>query len=115
MDARTDRRMIAPLLTKHYPELANASSDEWHGFLNLETGMNISLDEPNPSAFDEWRKALADNGLNVWGISAARESAIVERAAIIKAAEDKRRADEQATLATLRTEAPLVTAKDLTK
>lgn len=115
MDARCDRRMISPLLVKFFPEMGGKTSDEWHGFLNLETGCNVDLDEPNPSAFDQWRKALADKGLDVWGVSPSREAAINERIALIKEAENERKLREQEAIAALRVAAPSFTAKDLLK
>jgi hypothetical protein len=115
MDARTDRRLIEPLLKAHFPTLVGKKSDEWHGFLNAETGLNISLDEPNSTAFDKWRVALSDKGFPVWGVSAERMAAIATRAAELKQAEDLRRANETSLLQTLGKEAPLVTAESLLK
>ena len=61
-----DRRAIAKLLGPHFPVMEGASSEEWHGFLNAQTGLDIGPDVPNPVAFDAWRQALAEKGLPVW-------------------------------------------------
>jgi hypothetical protein len=115
VDSRLDRTAIERLLTPHFPAMAGKSSDEWHGFLNAETGLNVSLDEPNPSAFDAWRKALSEKGFPVWGVSKARLDAIAEKLAAMQAAEAKRAVQEADALARLRQEAPDVSAKDLLK
>ena len=112
---RLDRRAIEPLLGAFFPDMVGKSSDEWNAFLNAETGLQIELDEPNPSAFDEWRKALAKGGLPVWGMSPQRKAQIDERAAKIAEAEVKRQTELSARLAELRAEAPDVKAKDLLK
>ncbi len=112
---RFDRRAIEPLLGAFFPDMQGKTSDEWQAFLNAETGLQIASDEPNPSAFDEWRKALAGNGLPVWGLSPERQAQIDERAALIAEAETKRQAGEAAKLSELRNEAPDVKAKDLLK
>jgi hypothetical protein len=112
--ASSDRRDIAPLLGKFFPLLTDAStSDDWHGFLNAMTGLEISLDTPNPDAFDQWRKALAAKGMPVWGITEQQEATIKAQGLALKALEDKRLADLGLTLATLATEAPNVTADQL--
>jgi hypothetical protein len=113
--AMFDRREIADLLLPHFPTMEAATSNEWHGFLNAETGMAVALDEPNGSAFDKWRKALAANGLPVWGLSDDQEQAIAARGAELKALEDQRRAAFPNLLAGLAIEAPNVTVADLLK
>lgn len=112
---RLDRRAIEPLLGAFFPDMRGKTSTEWQAFLNAETGLQIALDEPNPSAFDAWRKALSEGGLPVWGVSPERQAQIDERAAKIAEAEAKRQAGEAARLAELRNEAPDVKAKDLLK
>src|SRR5437773_9668203 len=64
-----DRREIAPLLLPHFPEMAGASSDEWHAFLDQVTGLATRLDEQNATAFDRWRQALAAMDIPVWSIT----------------------------------------------
>lgn len=76
---RTDRREIAPLLLEHFPEMAGSSSDEWHGFLNEATGLNIAIDAPNATAFDAWRQALAAKDYPVWHTTPAQAEAIKRR------------------------------------
>jgi hypothetical protein len=116
MDAgKTDRTAIAGLLGAFFPAMADATSDQWHDFLNAETGLEVPFDEPNASAFDKWRMALADKGLPVWGVSKARQDAINERAAILKRAEDDREAKANDSLAALKVEAPDVKARDMLK
>ena len=112
---RVDRTAIAPLLLPHFPEMRGKSSAEWHVFLNRQTGLSVEPDEPNSTAFDAWRKALAVSGLPVWGMSNARLSAVTERASIMQAAEAKRKMQEAELLSRLKQEAPLVLAKDLLK
>ena len=111
-----DRREIAGLLGPYFPSIPQAAtSNDWHGFLNAETGLNIALDEPNGTAFDKWRIALADKGFPVWGLTQEQETAIAARGAELKALEDKRIAALPNLLKELAVEAPLVTAADLMK
>ena len=61
-----DRRDIAPFLRPYFPSmLETATSDDWHGFLNAQTGLDVSLDEANSSAFDKWRQVLGEKGFPV--------------------------------------------------
>jgi hypothetical protein len=108
-----DRSEIAGLLVEHFPIMEKASSEDWHGFLNAQTGLDIALDEPNSSAFDKWRVALAERGLPVWGISPEKIEEIKARGLALKALEDKRAAELHQTLKALAVEAPLVTAAEL--
>lgn len=110
-----DRRDIADFLLPHFPTMERATSNEWHGFLNAQTGLSVALDEPNGSAFDKWRKALAAQGLPVWGLSEAQEQAIAARGAELKALEAKRQFELPQLLADLAKEAPNVSAADLLK
>jgi hypothetical protein len=57
--------------------------------------------------------ALAEKGLPVWGVTQEQVTAIKARGVELKAAEDKRQAEEAATLAALAIEAPAITAQDL--
>lgn len=110
----TDRRDIAPFLRPYFPSmLETATSDDWHGFLNAQTGLAVSLDESNSSAFDKWRQALGEQGFPVWGIDAKREADIALRGSQLLALEAKRIADEPARLAQLAIDAPAVTAEQL--
>ena len=92
----TDRRMIAPLLVPFFPTMADTdehefTSDEWHGFLNAQTGLAIEIDEPNTVAFDAWRKALAiQQGLPVWNYTPAQIAAIQARGEQLKQLEATR-------------------------
>ncbi|HYF36222.1 MAG TPA: hypothetical protein VD994_13090 [Prosthecobacter sp.] len=111
----TDRTQITPLLLEYFPTMAKATSDEWHGFLNAKTGLEIGIDEPNANAFDEWRKALAGQGYPVWGISPERAQRIKERGEELKKKEEERIKALPERLAQLRTEAPTKSAADLIK
>ena len=114
--SKHDRRAIEPLLRPHFPALpAGMTSDEWQGFLNEQTGLDIPLDEPNASAFDKWRQALAKQGLPVWNYTPARLAKIKADGVKLKAHVDKLKAEEAARLAALAKEAPMVTAKELLK
>ena len=110
-----DRKDIADLLLPHFPTMETATSNEWHGFLNAETGLDVALDEPNGSAFDKWRKALAANGLPVWGLTEVQEQAIAVKGMELKALEDVRRTGMAQMLVDLAKEAPNVTAAELLK
>lgn len=114
--SKRDRRLIASLLTPYFPMMEKASSDEWHGFLNAMTGLSLELDEPNATAFDKWRQALAnDKSLPVWGISAEQAKRIQERGEELKRMEEARIEAQAETLAALRAKAPTKTAADLVK
>jgi hypothetical protein len=96
-----DRREIAPLLLPHFPEMAEASSDEWHAFLDQVTGLATPLDEQNATAFDRWRQALAAMDIPVWSITPsaaatmkARGEELAQHAALAHAARAHRVAHE---------------------
>jgi hypothetical protein len=111
---KCDRREISPLLGSYFPSMpALATSSDWHGFLNAQTGLSVALDEPNSTAFDKWRQALAQKGLPVWGYTQARVDEIAARGAVLLQQEALRVENEKATLARLAKEAPLVTAAEL--
>ena len=110
-----DRRMISEMLLPHFPEMVDATSDEWHGFLNAQTGLDISVDQPNANAFDAWRKALAAQGFPVWNITPEREARIKEAGAILKERMDEYATLQERILANLKKEAPHVTAAELMK
>ena len=102
----TDRREISGLLLKYFPTMENASSLEWHHFLDEMTGMETPLDMPNGQAFDQWRQAMAGIGYPVWQYTPETIAAMKSRAAEMKAAEEKRAADLGSTLVELAKEAP---------
>lgn len=110
-----DRRHIAPMLKTYFPEMEKATSDEWHGFLNAQTGLDIAPDEMNATAFDKWRMALAEQGLPVWPYSTERMAAIKARGEELKLLEDKRREDLGKTLSDLAKEAPEIPAREMLK
>lgn len=116
MSVKHDRRQIARLLGPHFPSMpATATSEEWHGFLDQITGLETKMDEPNATAFDNWRKALAAQGYPVWGITQEKADAIKARAEELKTEEAKRLKDLPELLAKLKKNAPLVTAAELMK
>jgi hypothetical protein len=111
---RTDRTRIAPLLLPHFPTMEKATSDEWHGFLNAMTGLDIDLAEPNSTAFDKWREALAEQkGLPVWGYTDAQIAAMKARGEELKRMEEERQQREAETLNLLAIAAPTKTAEQL--
>jgi hypothetical protein len=110
-----DRREIARLLLPHFPSMAKATSEEWGAFLDEATGLVTPLDEPNASAFDRWRQALAEQGFPVWGISEEKAASIKARAEVLKQEEATRLAEQPELMAKLKKEAPLVTAAELIK
>lgn len=112
---KNDRREIKRLLLKHFPTMELATSEEWHGLLNAQTGLDLPLDMPNAVAFDKWREALASNGLPVWGIPPEKIEAIAAKGAELKAAEETRKVQAAAVLAAAKMEAPDVSARDLLK
>lgn len=76
----TDRRQIEGLLGPYFPTMEGASSDDWHAFLNAQTGLEIPIGADNSSAFDEWRKVIATQGYpEVWPYSAHQEEAFKAR------------------------------------
>ena len=74
-----------------------------------------ALNEPNATAFDRWRQALAAQGYPVWGVTPEKAAAIKARAEELKLEEAKRMAELPELLATLKKDAPLVTAAELMK
>ena len=112
---KCDRREISRLLLKHFPGMAEASSDEWHGFLDNITGLVTPKDEPNATAFDRWRQALKEQGYPVWGYTPERLAQIKARVEELQLEEAKRIKDLPELLATLKKDAPLVTAAELLK
>ena len=123
----TDRRDISRLLGKYFPSMPpNATSEDWHGFLDKITGLDqiifpeqtepgTPLGESNAIAFDRWRQALAKQGYPVWGITPERAAAIKARAEELKTEEAKRLKDLPELMVKLKQDAPLVTAAQLMK
>lgn len=94
--------------------MAGASSDDWQAFLNGVTGLSVDASEPNASAFDAWRQALATKqSLPVWGITQAQEAEDAARAKLLVEAENKRRAAEGELLIALQAEAPIITVEQM--
>ena len=94
--ASRDRTKIARLMVPHFTTMADTrdrkfTSDEWHGFMNAMTGADVPLDEPNATAFDKWRQALAKaKNLPVWTYTPEKIAAIKTRGEELKAEEDAR-------------------------
>lgn len=108
MNSKIDRRLIAPLLSRHFPHMAKASSDEWHGFLDKVTGLETPFLMPNAAAFDRWREKLQSLGYPV-GIDKARAEKARADADKLVATAEARAAD----LESLAKSAPNRTAAEL--
>ena len=116
MSVAYDRRQILGLIHPHFPALPDdVSSDELHGFLNAQTGLDIPPDEMNSSAFDKWRKVLAEQGLPVWRYTQSQLDKIRTDGLTLKTYVDSFQAQEAERLAALTKEAPTVTAQALLK
>lgn len=113
----TDRTQIAPLLLKHFPTMEKATSDEWHGFLNAQTGLNVPLYESNGVAFDAWRKALAQqlDDEEIWPYTPSRIAKMEADAQQLLAAEQARVEAQPQKLALLASFAPKKSPADLIK
>ena len=107
--------MIAGLLLEHFPHMEKATSDDWHGFLNEKTGLDISIDEANANAFDEWRMALATQGFDVWDMPKAKIDDVKARGRALLLLEFERLKSHDATMAAITLEAPAVSAAALLK
>lgn len=80
MNRAQDRRLIAPLLLRFFPEMKDQSSDNWRAFLDDLCGVETDPGEDNATAFDRWRKALAAMGYEgVWKHTPASEAALAEK------------------------------------
>lgn len=77
MNRAHDRRLIAPLLAKHFDGIGGMTSDEIGAFLDNLCGTATDPLEDNATAFDRWRKALAGMGYEgVWRHTPASEAAL---------------------------------------
>ena len=114
-----DRRQIAGLLREHFPALPeDMSSDDWHGWLNAQTGLDLPIDGEegmNANVFDQWRQALAAQGIPVWGYTPGQIAEMKAKAVTLKAHVDEFNEGEKARLAALKLEAPDISAADLLK
>ena len=124
MNPKCDRTEISRMMLPLFPSMAtDATSDEWHYFLESITGDVVakafpdtpSIDVPNTNAFDKWRQALAKQGYPTWGYTQGQTDAMKVRAEQLKQAEASRLSKEPELLAALAKEAPLVTAAELLK
>lgn len=109
----TDRRDFAPFALKWFPTLVDASSDDWHFFLDKVTGLDTPLDMPNGSAFDRWRQALAEQGYPAYPYTATDVAGAKARAAAMLAAEERRAALSGKSLEALAVEAPNWTVEEM--
>ena len=109
----TDRRDIAKLLSQWFPTMANATSNEWHFFLDKMTGLNTPLDMPNAQAFDRWREALAAQGFPVFPYTDESVAAMKLKAEKLLKKEQDRAAKLGKTLADLAKEAPNWSVADM--
>ena len=103
---RIDRRDIAPFLSKWFPSMAKASSDEWAAFLDKVTGLETPPDMPNGVAFDRWREKLAGLGYPAYRYTPERIAAMKTKAGAMLKAEEARAASHGKTLSELAREAP---------
>jgi hypothetical protein len=109
----TDRRDIAPFALKWFPTLEDATSDDWHFFLDKVTGIDTPLDMPNASAFDRWRQALAAQGYPAYPYTATDVAAAKAKAEAMLADEERRAALVGKSLEALAVEAPNWTVEEM--
>ena len=102
----TDRRDFASFALKWFPTLEDATSDDWHFFMDKVTGLDTPLDMPNGQAFDRWRAALAEQGYPAHPYTSADIAAAKVKAEAMLAAEQRRAASLGKTLEVLAKEAP---------
>lgn len=106
-DVKLDRREILPMMKAHFQSLDDKiTSDDLHGFLNAQTGLDVPLSEPNGSAFDKWRMKLAETGVPVWGYTTEQVQDIKTRGEALKVKEADRKAAHAELLKALAKEAP---------
>lgn len=109
----TDRRDFAPFALKWFPTLVDATSDEWHFFMDKVTGLDTPLDMPNGGAFDRWREALQAQGYPAWDNDAAAIARARDKAAAMLEVEKRRAASLGKTLEGLAREAPNWTVAEM--
>lgn len=109
----TDRRDFSAFALKWFPTLGDATSDEWHFFMDKVTGLDTPLSMSNGEAFDRWRKALSEQGFPAFEYTDADIAAAKSRADDMVAAEQRRAADLGKTLEALAVEAPNWTAAEV--
>jgi hypothetical protein len=102
----TDRRDIAALLVKFFPHMTNATSDDWHFFLDNVCTIDTPIDMANGQAFDRWRERLAEIGYPTQKYTAEHVASLKAKADGMQKAEQARAASESARLESLRKEAP---------
>jgi hypothetical protein len=105
-EMNTDRRDIAPFLLKYFPDMARASSNEWHFFLDNVCGLETPMELSNGEAFDRWRDKLARIGYPVQKYTAADIANMKAKAEAMAQAEKARAASIDVTQKALATEAP---------
>jgi hypothetical protein len=109
----TDRRDFAKFALKWFPTLEDATSDEWHFFLDKVTGLDTPLEMPNASAFDRWRQALAAQGYPAFPYTATDVAAAKAKATAMLADEERRAALIGKSLEALAVEAPNWTVAEM--
>jgi hypothetical protein len=108
-----DRRDFAPFALKWFPTLEDATSDDWHFFLDKVTGIDTPLDMPNASAFDRWRQALAAQGYPAYPYTATNVAGAKTKATAMLEAEQRRAALSGKSLEALAVEAPNWTVAEM--
>jgi hypothetical protein len=93
--------------------MENATSSDWHFFLDKVTGIETPLDMPNGQAFDRWRQALAKDGYPVFQYSEQDLAEKKAKASAMLQAEEARAAAMGKTLSELAKEAPNWTASEI--
>ena len=107
LEVKLDRREILPMMRAHFQSLDDKiTSDDLHGFLNAQTGLDVRLSEPNGAAFDKWRQKLSEQGVPVWGYTTEQVLEIKARGEALKVKEDERVAALPKLLEELAKEAP---------
>ena len=109
----TDRRDIAPFALQWFPTLTEATSDEWHFFLDKVTGLTTPLDMGNGQAFDRWRAELAKQGYAAFDYKEADIARAKVKADAMLEAEQRRAAAQNSTLEGLAKAAPNWTAAEV--
>lgn len=108
-----DRTDIALFALKWFPTMVDATSDEWHFFLDKVTGLTTPLDMSNGQAFDRWRAELAKQGYPAFDYNEADVARAKDKAGAMLEAEQRRAAAQNSTLASLAKAAPNWTAAEV--